>query len=81
MLELLRAKSPRRRGLLFRIPVFGLMLRDLEAHGAESLSWLLVAIVCGAGVLTVSFGLPGLVLGMLGVTALMIVVLVYLSKP
>jgi hypothetical protein len=70
-----------RRSFLLRLPILGAMLRDLEARGAEALSWLLVAIVCGAGVLLVSFGLPGLVLGMLGLTALMIVVLVYLSAP
>jgi uncharacterized membrane protein len=73
-------KAPRRR-FLFRIPALALMLRDLEARGTESLAWLLVAIVGGAAALTLAFGLPGLVLGMLGVTALMIVVLIYLAKP
>ena len=74
-------KEPSRPSFLFSLPIFGAMLRDLERGGVESLAWLIVAIVCGAGVLLLSFGLPGLVFGMLGLTALMIVVLVYLSKP
>lgn len=76
-----KAPEPRRRPLIYAVPLLGWMLRDLAEGGESALGWFLVSIVAGAAVLTLLFGLPGLVLGLLGVTALALVALIFVSKP
>lgn len=58
------------RRALFAVPVLGWMLRDVERGGAASLGWFAASLAMLLALATVLFGLPGLVMGMIGATLL-----------
>lgn len=65
------ARRPARRRplplrLLFAVPVLGWMLRDMAEGDDQAILWFAVTVICALACVTLLFGLPGLVLGMIG---------------
>ncbi len=65
-----RVRRSRLQRLVFAIPVLGWMLRDAAEGDEHALGWFALALASMIGVATLVFGLPGLVLAMLGAAAL-----------
>ncbi|MBE3638667.1 hypothetical protein [Mangrovicoccus algicola] len=73
------AAPSRWRRIFHAIPVIGWVARDIEADSAN-ITWALVAWVAFWGCCILLFGLPGLILPALFMTAVMFVLLVLISR-
>lgn len=65
-----RARRPFLTRLLFAIPVLGWMLRDVAEGDEQALGWFALSIAALLAIAGLTFGLPGLVAGMLAAAAL-----------
>lgn len=62
--------------LLFAIPILGWQLREIHEGKPDALQWFVIGVVCSLAIATLTFGLPGLVMGMLPVVALCMAMIV-----
>ena len=63
----------------FSVPLIGWMLRDLERGGEEEMLWFAAGIIASIGCATLAFGLPGLVIAMLCMAALVGAAVVFVT--
>jgi len=67
------------RRIAFAIPVLGWMLRDIERGGEEEMLFFAGGVAASLGCATLAFGLPGLVIGMLCMAALVGTAVVFVT--
>lgn len=65
-----RIRRPFLTRLLFAVPILGWMLRDVAEGDEHALGWFALTIVALLAIAALSFGLPGLVAGMLAAAVL-----------
>jgi len=65
-----RVRRPFLIRLLFAIPVLGWMLRDVAEGDDHALGWFALSLAALLAIAALSFGLPGLVVGMLAAAVL-----------
>ncbi len=66
--------------LLFAIPIFGAMLREVAEQREGAFGWFIFSLVGCLVAATLAFGLAGLVAGMLFITILMFLVIITIAK-
>ena len=67
------------RRIAFSLPVVGWMLRDLDRGGEEEMLWFAGGVIASLACAVLAFGLPGLVIGMLCMAALVGTAVVFVT--
>ncbi|MFN3613457.1 MAG: hypothetical protein ACK4WC_02710 [Rubrimonas sp.] len=77
-------RDPRRRRslalrLVFAVPVLGWMLRDMAEGDDQAIMWFAVTVICALACAALLFGLPGLVMGMIGMAVFTLIMVLLVT--
>jgi hypothetical protein len=65
--------------LIFAVPVVGWMLRDMAEGDDQAIMWFAITVVCALASIALLFGLPGLVMGMIGMAVFTLIMVLLVT--